>query len=326
MPWKVVEFQDKLGQIMVARVPPEGTAELVTGSQVIVQDGQIAAFFHDGKPADTFRAGRYTLSTQNLPVLGKLLNLVTLSRSPFRSYVYFVAQKTFTDLGWGTATPIMFRDTEFKVVNLRAHGTFAVRITEPNVFLHTLVGTQGAETTDAVEQYLRKAIVSRFAQVLPEVMTTVIDLPQSYEKLAVRVKQAVRDYFAQYGLELVDLIVESITVPPEVQQAINRAAGTRAVGADEVGHYERVMRSEALRDAAKQPGNEAASGLAAGLGIGAGMGVARETGVGCNSEVAAQPSAEDIKFKLRELKSMLNEELISQEEFDKKKQALLDQL
>ncbi len=335
MPWKVIEFQDNTGQIMVARVPPDGTAELVTGSTLIVQDGQIATFYHDGQPADSFRAGRYALSTQNIPVLGKLLNLATLSRSPFRSYAYFVALKTFLDLGWGTSSPILFRDSEFKIVHLRAHGTFAVRISNPKVFLHTLVGSQGMETTDAVEQYMRKAIVSRFAQILPDVMTTVVDLPQRYEQLEVRVKQAVRDHFAQYGLELVDLILEAVTVPEDVQKAINQAAGTRAVAAEEASHYERIMRSQALRDAAQQPGSEAGSGLAAGLGFGAGIDMARQmrntappvpaTGDG-GPAAAPRMTLDEVKNRLRELKEMVEEGLLTQDEFEGKRQEWLRQI
>lgn len=327
MPWKVVEFQDETGEIMVARVPQRGTAELVTGSQLIVQDGQIAAFFHDGKPVDSFRAGRYDLTTQNLPVLGKLLNIMALGKSPFRSYVYFVALKTFIDLGWGTSSPILFRDSEFRMVNLRAHGSFAVRVGDPRTLLRTLVGTQGLETTYAVEQYMRKIVVSKLAQILPTVMSTVLDLPAKYEELAVKIKQAVFDEFDQYGLDLVDLIVEAITVPPEVQEAINRAAGTRAVDHDELNHYERVMRSEALRDAAKQPGSAAGAGLAAGLGVGAGMGIAREMANQPSPipEADAKPTVEQVKTKLRELKELLDDGLISQEDFNIKKKSLLDQ-
>ena len=332
MPWKVIEFQDDTGEIMVARVPPEGTAELITGSQLIVQDGQIAAFFHDGRPTDGFRAGRHSLSTQNLPVLSKLLNLVTMSRSPFRSYVYFVALKTFTDLGWGTSSPILFRDSVFKIVNLRAHGAFAVRVGNPKIFLKTMVGSQGMETTAAVESYMRKAIVSRLTQILPEVMSTVVDLPQSYEQLSVRVKQAVRDHFAQYGLELVDMIIQAVTVPPEVQQAINRAAGTRAVDADELGHFERVMRTEAVRDAARQPGSVAGEGLAAGLGIAAGLDTLRggtanaQTGTTPPPVPAPKLTMDEVKAKLSDLKQLRDDDLISQEDFDAKKQKLLDQL
>lgn len=325
MPLSVIEFQDDTGDIIVARVPQEGTAEIVSGSQLIVQDGQIAAFFHDGRPTDGFRAGRYKLTTQNLPVLSKLLNIATLSRSPFRSYVYFVALKTFTDMGWGTASPILYRDSEFRMVNLRAHGSFAIRISDPRTFLLTIVGTKGHQTTYAIEDYLRSIIVGKLAQALPTVMSTVLDLAQKYDELAAQVRLAVHDQFDQYGLKLVDFNIEAITLPNEVQDAINRAAGSRAVGTDEVERYERISRSDALRDAAKQPGSDAGGGLAAGLGIGAGMGLAKEMANGPASG-GDKPVVEDIKRKLRELKSFLEEGLITEEEYETKRKMWLDQL
>jgi membrane protease subunit (stomatin/prohibitin family) len=328
MAWKVVQFQDPSGEIIVSRMPEEGTAELTSGSQLIVQEGQVAMFFHDGKPADAFRAGRYNLTTQNLPVLGKTLNLLSLGASPFRSYVYFVALKTFADLGWGTSSPILYRDSEFRMVNLRAHGAFSIRVRDPATFLHTLVGTQGIGTTYAVEDYLKKIIVSRLAQLLPEVMTTVLDLPRHYREIGVRVKKAVHDDFDQYGLELVDLIVEAITLPPEVQEAINRAAGSRAVGMDELDRYERTARSDALRDSAKQPGGAAAGGLSAVVGAAAGIQMARETSDQTptfpTDNSATKPTMEQIKAKLKELKALVDEGLITQEDFEQQKKRLLD--
>jgi membrane protease subunit (stomatin/prohibitin family) len=324
MPWKVIEYQDPTGEIMVARVPEQGTAELVSGSQLIVQDGQIAAFFHDGKPTDGFRAGRYTLSTENLPVLSKLLNLATLSRSPFRSYVYFIALKTFTDLGWGTSSPILFRDTEFRMVNLRAHGAFSIRIGDLKVFLRTMIGTQGMETTFAIEEYLRKIIVCRLTQVLPEAMTTVLDLPRSYTEIAAKTKAAVREEFEQYGLELVDLLVEAITLPQEVQDAINRAAGSRAVGKDELDQYERTARADAVRDSAKLPGGGLAAGMAAGMQMGAQLGGADLPEF--VPDEPAGPTANQIRAKLKELKQLMDEGLITQADFEAQKKRLLDQV
>jgi len=329
MPWKVIQYQDRTGDVLVARVPPEGTAELISGSTLIVQEGQIGAFFHDGKATDGFRAGRYNLSTQNLPVLSKLLRLTTMSQSPFRSYVYFVALKTFTDLGWGTPAPMLFRDTEFKMVNLRAHGSFAIRIANPKTFLLTMVGTQGMETSDSVQEYLRKIIVSRFTQTVPEVLTTVLDLTKHYDEIALKIKKAVHDDFDQYGLELVDLLVSSITMPPEVQDAINRAVGARALGTDELDRYERLARADALRDAAKQPGN-VSGGMTTGMGLGAGLGIAREmmkpseTDSGAGAPVRL--TAEQIRAKLKDLKGLVDEGLITQEDFEAQKKRLLEQI
>ncbi len=299
MPWKVIEYQNIAGDEIVARVPPQGTFDIVTGSQLIVQEGQQATFFHDGKPVDSFRAGRYSLSTQNLPILGQLLKIATLGKSPFRSYVYFVSLNTFTDLGWGTPSPILFRDKEFRMVNLRAHGTFAVRVSNPSVFMRTLVGTQGVETTYAVEEYFRKILVSRFAQTLPEVLTSIVDLPRHYSEIASKVKKVVYSDFDQYGLELIDLIIETITLPDEVQQAIDRAAGARSVLDDEVTKYERVGMAKEMMgqmDSSNQAGK------------------------------TTKLSIEQVRAKLKELKSLLDEDLITQDDFEQKKKILLNSI
>jgi membrane protease subunit (stomatin/prohibitin family) len=326
MPWKVIQYSDPTGDVMVSRMPPDGTAELTSGTQLIVQEGQLAVFCHDGKPTDGFWAGRYSLDTQNLPVLSGLLNLATLGQSPFRSYVLFVALKTFTNLGWGTATPVLFRDSEFKIVSLRGHGVFSIKIGNPELFLQTIVGTQGLETSTAIQSFLRSIIVSKLTQTLPELLTTVVDLPQHYQQISVRVKNAVRDEFAQYGLELVDLIIEAITLPPEVQDAINRAAGARALGSEELDRYERVARSDALRDAAKQPGGAAGAALAGGLGIGAGAQVAQGMMGGGPAGHPAGLSVEQLKAKLKDLKGLVDDGLITQEDFDAQKKRLLSQM
>lgn len=272
MPLSVVEFQDPNGEIIVARIPQEGTAELRMGSVLIVQDGQVAVFYRDGHPTDVFKAGRHKLTTRNLPGITKLLKLPSFGfKSPFRAYVYFVQLRTFVNLGWGTPTPILFRDSEFKAVHLRAHGSFSLRVKAPGVFLKSLVGSKGLETTHAVEEFVRRVVVSRLIDILPTVLDTVLDLPTHYQEIAVQLKKAVHDDLDQYGFELVDLLVEAITVPDEVQQTINRAAGSRSIDDGEVARYQRVAEADALRDSAKQPGGGA---LASGFGVGAGIGMA----------------------------------------------------
>lgn len=273
MPFSIVEFQDPTGEIIVARVPPEGTGEFITGSQLIVQDGQLAVFYRDGRPADAFKAGRYTLDTRTLPILSKFLKLASFGRkAPFRAYVYFVALRTFTNLGWGTATPILFRDQEFKAVHLRANGTFSLRIKNPKTFLFSLVGTRGLETTYAVEDFVRRVIVSSLAKTLPGIMKTVLDLASHYQDIEVSLKRSVYDDLNQYGIELVDLLVEAITVPPEVRAMIDRAAGSRAVDELEIRRYQILAASDALRDASKQPGG----GMTDAVGLGAGFGMAQQ--------------------------------------------------
>ena len=146
---------------MVIKQPEVESGEFRLGSQLVVQESQLAVFYRDGLSLDIFEAGRHTLSTLNLPLLGGLIGAPFGKNSPFRAYVYFVSTKTFTGLGWGTGTPVNFRDSELRMVKLRAHGTFAIRITEPRTFLQTIVGTMGKESTFQVEKYVRSFIVSK---------------------------------------------------------------------------------------------------------------------------------------------------------------------
>ena len=272
MPFSVIEFQDPTGEVMVMRIPYEGSGEFVLGSQLIVEEGQVAVFFRDGRLTDGFKPGRYTLDTGNLSVLSKMLKLATFGlKSPFRACVYFVQLRTFTNMGWGTQTPVLFRDTEFRAVHLRANGAFSVRVASPSTFLRTLVANRGFESTHAIEEFMRRAIVSRLAGVLPGILSSVLDLPQHYQDIEVALKKATHDDFEQYGLKLVDLFVEAITVPPDVQQMIDRAAGSRALSDNELNRYQSIAMSDALRDAAKQPGGSE-MGSALGLGAGIGMG------------------------------------------------------
>ncbi len=328
MLFNVVEFLDPTGDTIVARVPPDTSGEFTTGSQVVVQENQIAVFYRDGKMADQFRAGRYTLSTQNLPILKSFTKMAFKGKTPFRAYVYFVSLKNFTDLGWGTPQPILFRDTEFKMVNLRANGTFALRVDDHVKFLNTIVGTQGIQDTQSVHEYVRKIIASRFARTLPEVLTSVLDLATRYQDIEVKLKEATRDDLSQYGLALVDMMVMSITLPPEVQQTIDRGAGMRSLGQEEVGKYQQVAAADALRASAESGGG---GEISAGLGIGAGLAMGQQfaSNVGAAAQESpspAKPTMDDVRSKLKDLKGMLDDELITQEDFDAQKQRLLEQV
>jgi len=350
---QVIEFLDDSGEIMVARVPQEGagsfylgaqrdemrglkaalakgkSGETVYGSQLVVQESQVAVFFRDGQALDGFRPGRHTLATENLPLLRRLLGAGFGGKSPFRAYVYFVATKTFTNLGWGTPMPVVFRDADLRMVSLRAHGSFAIRITKVRTFLNTIVGTRGIETTFALEEYLRSVIVTRLNEVLGKTLKSILDLPVQYSNIALGVKQATADDFGQYGIQLVDLLVEAITPPPEVQEMINRATG---VAAQEVDKYRAIAAADAIRDAAKNPGG-AGEGLGMGAGLGMGMAMAKgmaeqfgdkATHVGDTGIEKLTP--EDVEQKLLRLRSLLEKGLITEADFSEQKRRLLDLL
>lgn len=324
----LIEFFDNSGEIIVNRWPLEGSGQIRLGSQLVVQESQTAFFYRDGRKLDQFGPGRHTLSTQNLPLLGTIIGAPFGGQSPFRAYAYFLALKTFSGLGWGTPTPILFRDTDFRMITLRANGAFAIRISQSHTFLQTMVGTKGLETTFAIQEYLRTIIVSRFNEVLGTILRSILDLPIQYQRIALEVKERVREDFDQYGIQLVDLIVEAITPPPEVQEMLNRATGVAAQDADK---YRAITAADAMRDMARNPG---AGGDAAGMGMGLGAGLVMAQQMGQSFAAPATPtpsartglSSEEIRAKLRDLKSLKDEGIINDADFEEQKRRLLAML
>ena len=229
--------------------------ELKLGAQLVVSESQWAIFFRDGRALDTFATGRHTLTTANLPLLARVIGLPFGGTSPFRADVYFVARKVFTDLKWGTKEPVVFRDAELAMVRLRAHGVFAVRVVDAQLFVNSLVGSQGRYTTEAIEGYLRGVIVARLNDVLGESLKTLFDLPQLYDELAEALKGRVAGDFAKYGLALTDFFVNAITPPEDVQKVLDERTAMAAVGDPDA--YLRFKAARALGDAAAAAGGGA---------------------------------------------------------------------
>jgi len=283
----VVEFFDNTGQEIVHRWPETGSTDIKWGSQLIVQESQAAVFFRDGRALDTFAPGRYTLSTQNLPLVTGLLSMPFGGTSPFQSEVYFVNLKVFTNLHWGTAEPILFRDAEFSMVRLRAYGVFSVRVTDAQLFVNKIVGTQNIYTSDALQDYFRNIIVSRLNNLLGETVKSILDLPKYYDALDAAAKTRVKDDFGQYGIELVDFLINAITPPDDVQKVIDERTGMGVIG--NMGQYMQFKSARAVEEAAANQGG--AAGATAGLGIGAGLGFAMPGMINQAMQQAAQQSA-----------------------------------
>ncbi len=266
---EVIEWKDDSGREMVWRFSAGG--ELKLGAQLVVSENQWAVFFRDGKALDTFSAGRHTLTTGNIPLLARLIGLPFGGTSPFRADVYYVAKKTFTGMKWGTREPVVFRDAELAMVRLRANGNFAVRVTDPQLFVNQIVGSQGRFTIDAIEGYLRDVVVARLNDVLGSTLKTIFDLPQHYDELAEALKGRVAGDFSKYGLEMTDFFVGAITPPDEVQKVIDERTGMAAVG--DQNAYLKFKAAQAMGDAANNSSGDGGASTGIGLGVGAGIGM-----------------------------------------------------
>ena len=288
----VVEWRDMTGEEIVHRWPEDGPGDIKLGSQLTVRESQVAVFFRDGKALDVFQPGRHTLETNNIPLLGALVNLPFGGRTPFQAEVYFVNLKILTNMKWGTPTPIIFRDTELHTVRLRAFGNYTMRVKDPQLFVNGVVGTEHRYTQDDVSAWLRDFIAARFTDTLGTVMQTVLDLPKLYDEIAVAVKTRVSEDFSRYGLELIDFLIQAITPPEEVMAMIDERARMEAVG--DMNRFTQFRTAEAIGDAAKSDSGGMASagvGMGAGLGMGAAMAEAMRGTAGQQQSEQQAPAA-----------------------------------
>jgi membrane protease subunit (stomatin/prohibitin family) len=281
----LIEYVDEQGAEMVHRIPEQGSGDFNIGSQLVVRENQWAVFFRDGKAYDVFGPGRHTLATQNIPILTAALTIPLFGAKPFRAEVYFVSQRTFTDLKWGTVEPILFRDSEFKMIRLRSNGIYTIQILDPQLFVNKIVGTRAIFTNYQIEDFLRGVIVGRLADILGDHLDSVLDLPRYFDELGAGLKVRIKDDFAQYGLGIVDFVINAISPPAEVQARIDERSGMEAVGG--MDRYFQFKAAQAIGDLARGAaggtggadggvgggGTSIGSAATTGLGLGAGAGL-----------------------------------------------------
>lgn len=263
----VIDWSEDGSDTLVWRFPRQGNA-IKWGAQLIVREGQQAVLVNEGRVADCFEPGRYRLETRNLPVLTSLLALPTALDSPFKAEVLFVATRQFTDLKWGTRHPLILRDSELGPVRLRGFGSYCLRASDPVRLIRQLSGSNARFNVEAIREQLRNLIVSRLADLLGENQHPVLDLAAHYDELAGELEQRLAHEWAGYGLALSALLIENLSLPAEVEAAIDRRAAIGLTG--DLAAFRTYQEGIALEKAAEHPtgGAAAGAGLAMGFGLG----------------------------------------------------------
>jgi membrane protease subunit (stomatin/prohibitin family) len=276
---EVIEWLDESKDTLLYRFPVAGQ-EIKNGAQLIVRESQAAVFVFEGQVADVFTPGRYTVEGGNTPILSKLGAWKYGFNSPIKSEVYFVNTKQFTDLKWGTSNPIMLRDADFGIVRLRAFGAYSLRVADPGEFIKQIAGTNAQFQTEDIDGQLKRAIVTEFSDAIGEMKIPALDLAAQYKELGEAIRAKINEDFSGYGLEVTKFYVENISLPPEVEEAMDKRASMGALG--DAQKYMQFQAADALRDAAQNEGGGA--GLGAGLGAGFAVGGQMANAFGANPQ------------------------------------------
>jgi len=267
----IVEWLDDTRDTIVWRFPRYEN-EIKMGARLVVRESQTAVFVNEGVIADVFEPGTYTLETQNLPVLSTLKGWKYGFHSPFKAEVYFVSTRQFTDLKWGTKNPVLMRDPELGMVRVRAFGAFAARAVDPTKLLRELVGTDPQFRTDEVHEYLRQNVVSHLSSALASAGIPVIDLAAHHDQLGGQLAAKLTEELADLGIAVPKFVIENISLPPEVEEALDKRTSMGIVSSGTVGSmaaFQQFQAGQAMEAAADGGGS---AGAVIGMGLGQSVG------------------------------------------------------
>lgn len=246
---------------------PMADMEIENGGQLTVRESQLALFVNEGRIADVFGPGLHTLNTQNMPVLTDLMNWSKDFESPFKSDVYFFSTRLQIDQKWGTPTPITIRDKDYGVVRLRAFGNYAYRIADPKKFFTEVTGTREEVVADDLDGQLTTMIVARMTAIFANSEISFVDMAANLGALADKLAGDAKPSFAALGLELNQFVVESVSLPDDLQKVMDQRIGVNMAG--DLGQLTRFETAESMEEAAQNTGG--AAGMGVGLGAGAAM-------------------------------------------------------
>lgn len=241
---EIIQWEDDSRDTLSWRFPDQDK-EIKNGAQLIVRESQAAQFVHLGQFADTFGPGKHTLTTQNIPILSTILGWKFGFESPFKCDVYFVNTRLFTGNKWGTSNPVMLRDPDFGIVRARAFGTYDFKVVDVPVFLREVAGTDHHFRLEEFQDTMRSRLVSAFTDALASSRLPVLDVASRYAEVGGALLPVLNPVLRQkYGLELGAFIIENVSVPPEVEQAIDKRSSMAAIG--NLNDYVKLQMAEGI--------------------------------------------------------------------------------
>ena len=267
----VIEWNDSSKNTIVYRYPLKERDEIMNSSKLIVRPSQIALFIHKGKVADVFAPGTYTLASENIPILTKLLSLPTAFNSPIKAEVYFINTKQFIGQQWGTQNPILMRDQEFGNVRIRAYGIYGFKVEDGTKFMEEVFGTNEIYTVEDVATQLRPLIIRSFSDAIAESKISALDLAANYVEFSDKILESKATSFDKIGLKLTSFVIENISLPEDVEKAVDERTKLGVLDG-KMGSYTQYQAAQAMRDAAKNPSGGNLAGMGIGVGAGIGMG------------------------------------------------------
>ncbi len=263
---KVIEWNDNSTDTIVYRYPNEDRKEIMNGCQLVVRPSQVAILVSSGKVADVYTEGTHKLTTGNMPILTTIMGWKYGFDSPFKAEVYYVNTKQFINQKWGTATKITLRDQDFGLVRVGARGVYSYKVEDAVTFMKEIFGTNRDYSTSSLTEYFKSIVVSGFSDALGEAKIPVLDIPAKYREISDIIKQELSEDFKKIGIELVNFVLENVSLPEEVEKAVDQRASLGALKGN-LNEFTQYQTAQAIKDAANNP-----SGGVAGAGVGLGAG------------------------------------------------------
>jgi len=281
----IIEWLDPSNNTLVHRFERYQN-EIKNGAKLTVREGQVAVFVNEGKIADVFTPGMYTLTTQNLPILSTLKGWKYSFDSPFKAEVYFVSTRNITDQKWGTRNPIILNDLRFGMLEIRAFGTYVMKVKDAALFLREIVGTDGHFTTEEISEQLRSMIVTQFTDAAGEAKLPVENYASNLNEISKFVLEVMSPEFAKYGLEVTQFLIENVSMPPEIKEEIFELSRLNAIDLDKLA---KLKAAKALEKAAENDSGTAGAGMGMGMGFAMANQMGQAFSGGQNSGGSAPP-------------------------------------